>query len=98
MEQQAFGRIFRIGQLKETHVTRFVVKNTVDMRILDMQKEKMTEIDGAMIEATKPRAPLTIEEMASLFGNLVKDDDGYTQVVSDYESEEESDGDDDDEN
>ncbi|OBT72359.1 hypothetical protein VF21_07500 [Pseudogymnoascus sp. 05NY08] len=93
VEQQAFGRIFRIGQLKETHVARFVVKNTVDMRILDMQKEKMSEIDGAMIAAGKPLAPLSIEEMASLFGNLEKDDDGHTQVVPDYESEEESDGD-----
>lgn len=63
------------------------------MRILDMQKEKMSEIDGAMIEAGKPLTPLSIEEMASLFGDLVKDDDGITQVVPDYESEEESDGD-----
>ncbi|KFY43882.1 hypothetical protein V495_03733 [Pseudogymnoascus sp. VKM F-4514 (FW-929)] len=93
VEQQAFGRIFRIGQSKETHVARFVVANTVDMRILDMQKEKMSEIDGAMIEAGKPLPPLTIEEMASLFGNLVKDEDGNTQVVPDYESEMESEGD-----
>ncbi|KFY84973.1 hypothetical protein V500_08836 [Pseudogymnoascus sp. VKM F-4518 (FW-2643)] len=93
VEQQAFGRIFRIGQLKETHVARFVVKNTVDMRILDMQKEKMNEIDGALIMAGKPLPPLTIEEMASLFGDLVKDDDGKTQVVADYESGEESDRD-----
>jgi hypothetical protein len=79
--------------MKETHVTRFVVKNTVDMRILDMQKDKMAEIDGAMIEAGKPLAPLSIEEMASLFGHLVKGDDGVTQVVADYEDEAESDGD-----
>ncbi|KFY17587.1 hypothetical protein V492_00568 [Pseudogymnoascus sp. VKM F-4246] len=91
VEQQAFGRIFRIGQLKETHVVRYVVKDTVDMRILDMQKEKMNEIDSAMIAAGKPLAPLTIEEMASLFGDLVKDDNGITQVVPDYESEEEID-------
>jgi hypothetical protein len=79
--------------MKETHVARFVVKNTVDMRILDMQKEKMAEIDGVMIEAGKPLDPLSIEEMASLFGHLVKGDDGITQVVADYESEAESDGD-----
>lgn len=93
MEQQAFGRIFRIGQLKETHVARIVVKNTVDMRILDMQKEKMNEIDGAMLAAGKPLPPLTIEEIASLFGDLVKDGDGDTQVVPDYDSDVEIDGD-----
>lgn len=97
VEQQAFGRVYRIGQVKETHVARFVVKNTVDMRILDMQKEKMSEIDGAMLSAGKPLPPLTIEEMASLFGDLVKDEDGDTQVVADYESEVESEGDYDDE-
>ncbi|KFY29006.1 hypothetical protein V493_02602 [Pseudogymnoascus sp. VKM F-4281 (FW-2241)] len=95
VEQQAFGRIFRIGQTKETHVARFVVKNTVDMRILDMQKEKMAEIDGAMVEAGKPLDPLSIEEMASLFGHLVKGDDGVMQVEADYESEVESEGDED---
>ncbi|KFY34561.1 hypothetical protein V494_06643 [Pseudogymnoascus sp. VKM F-4513 (FW-928)] len=93
VEQQAYGRIFRIGQQKETHVTRLVVKNTVDMRILEMQKEKMRVIEGAMIRAGKPLSPLSIEEMASLFGELVKDEDGITQVVADYESEEESEGD-----
>ncbi|KFY99605.1 hypothetical protein V498_00610 [Pseudogymnoascus sp. VKM F-4517 (FW-2822)] len=93
VEQQAFGRIFRIGQMKETHVARFVVKNTVDMRILDMQKDKMAEIDGAMIEAGKPLSPLSIEEMASLFGHLVKGDDGVTQVEPDYDTEVESEGD-----
>jgi hypothetical protein len=35
--------------------------------------------------------------MASLFGDLVKDEDGDTQVVADYESEVESEGDYDDE-
>jgi hypothetical protein len=92
VEQQAFGRIFRIGQTKETYVTRFVAKNTVDMRILDMQKEKIDEIDKALPETGKPATPLTIEEIASLFGRLVKDGDGVTQVESDYGSEEESDG------
>lgn len=79
--------------MKETHVARFVVKNTVDMRILDMQKDKMAEIDGAMIEAGKPLSPLSIEEMASLFGHLVKGDDGVTQVEPDYDTEVESEGD-----
>lgn len=30
VEQQAFCRVFRIGQQKETRMTRFVVKNTID--------------------------------------------------------------------
>lgn len=37
VEQQAFGRVFRIGQKKETYLTRLVVKNTVDVRMLDSE-------------------------------------------------------------
>ena len=79
--------------MKETYVTRFVAKNTVDMRILDMQKEKISEIEEALKETGKPVAPLSIEEVASLFGHLVKGDDGIAQVLPDYDSEEESEGD-----
>jgi SNF2 family DNA or RNA helicase len=41
VEQQAFGRIFRIGQMKETFMTRIVVRNSVDMRLLTMQMYKV---------------------------------------------------------
>lgn len=34
VEQQAFGRVFRMGQDKETHFVRLVVSNTIDQRLL----------------------------------------------------------------
>lgn len=45
VEQQAFGRIFRIGQKKETHMTRLVVKNTIDFRLLSMQLHKLKHLE-----------------------------------------------------
>lgn len=45
VEQQAFGRIFRIGQKKETHMTRIVVRNSVDMRMLNMQLSKLQNLE-----------------------------------------------------
>jgi hypothetical protein len=45
VEQQAFGRIFRIGQEKDTYMTRIVVKNSVDMRLLSMQLHKLQNLE-----------------------------------------------------
>ena len=33
-DNQAFGRVFRIGQDKETHFVKMVVQETVDERLL----------------------------------------------------------------
>ena len=48
VEQQAFCRVFRIGQEQETSMTRFVVENTVDQNMIDMQMRKQEEIDQVM--------------------------------------------------
>lgn len=45
VEEQAFARIFRIGQRYETSMTRFVVEKTVDEEMMKMQRRKKTEID-----------------------------------------------------
>lgn len=48
VEQQAFGRVLRFGQKSETAMTRFVVENTVDQRIVEMQERKMEQIGRVM--------------------------------------------------
>lgn len=48
VEQQAFGRVFRLGQKSETAMTRFVVENTVDQRIVEMQERKKEKIGRVM--------------------------------------------------
>jgi SNF2 family DNA or RNA helicase len=48
VEQQAFCRVFRIGQEHETSMTRFVVEKTVDENMIRMQERKQTEIDEVM--------------------------------------------------
>jgi SNF2 family DNA or RNA helicase len=47
-EQQAFCRVFRIGQTQETMMTRFVVSNTIDEDMIKMQDRKQAEIDQVM--------------------------------------------------
>jgi SNF2 family DNA or RNA helicase len=37
-DNQAFGRVFRIGQDKQTHFVKMVVEDTVDARLLLTRK------------------------------------------------------------
>ncbi|KAH7409732.1 SNF2 family N-terminal domain-containing protein [Cadophora sp. MPI-SDFR-AT-0126] len=89
VEQQAFGRIFRIGQNKETYMTRLVVKNSVDMRMLSMQLHKLENLEKAMRDGeTKEREALSLKQLANLFGFLKTDGDGeILSVEADYEDE-----------
>lgn len=52
-EQQAFCRVFRIGQQDETFMSRMCVKNTIDERLIEMQREKQKEIDEVMDDRGK---------------------------------------------
>ena len=47
-EQQAFCRVFRIGQREETFMSRLCVKNTVYERLIAMQERKQNEIASVM--------------------------------------------------
>ncbi|EJT77926.1 hypothetical protein GGTG_03029 [Gaeumannomyces tritici R3-111a-1] len=64
VEQQAFGRVHRIGQTKETHFVKVVARNTIDERLLDMQNEKDVIIGRTMRDGQS----LTETEILRLFG------------------------------
>jgi hypothetical protein len=92
VEQQAFGRIFRIGQKKDTYMTRIVIKNSVDMRLLSMQVHKLTNLEKAIKEddeeggAGRRGKVLGLRELANLFGFLRTDSDGeILSVEADYD-------------
>ena len=55
VEQQAFCRVFRIGQTQETSLTRFVVEKTVDQNMIEMQQRKQEEIDQVMDAKNKKK-------------------------------------------
>ncbi|KAJ0338782.1 hypothetical protein KNSL1_012294 [Colletotrichum chrysophilum] len=95
VEQQAFARVFRMGQTKETHFLRFIVNTDIEQRMLGMQVDKILAIDAALQDGG-PRAPkLSVEDIASLLGKVVRDDTGkMIRVVADYSDEEEDDEDD----
>ncbi|RDL39913.1 uncharacterized protein BP5553_04253 [Venustampulla echinocandica] len=87
VEQQAFGRIFRIGQKKETYMTRIIVKDSVDMRLLTMQAHKLRDVDRAITE-TDTQPGLSLHQLANLFGFLKTDADGeIVAIEADYQDD-----------
>jgi len=50
LDNQAIDRVHRIGQTKDVHVHRILVPNTVEDRIMALQKTKQEIADGALGE------------------------------------------------
>ncbi|KAI1367320.1 P-loop containing nucleoside triphosphate hydrolase protein [Xylaria arbuscula] len=91
-ESQAFGRIKRHGQTKETHLVCLFAKDTIDERILKMQNEKLADIKEAMSQGKKPK-PLSHEERCRLLTSG-EASDPVDEGCKDGDEEDEEDGDD----
>lgn len=68
VEEQAVDRAHRIGQMREVHVHRILVPETVEDRILELQEKKRELIESALDEGAGQRiARLGTRELAYLF-------------------------------
>ncbi|EPE28424.1 P-loop containing nucleoside triphosphate hydrolase [Glarea lozoyensis ATCC 20868] len=88
VEQQAFGRIFRIGQEKNTVMTRLVVRNSVDMRLLSMQAHKLRDVERCLGDhgrRVEEGGTLGVRELVNLFGFLRTEGGEVVGVESDYD-------------
>ena len=72
IEQQAFCRVYRIGQEAETFITRFIVSSSADGNLMDMQLRKNALIGRAM-EDKSVMSKLTIQDILRLFGEVKLD-------------------------
>jgi len=68
LEQQAYDRIRRIGQNKETTIYRLLTKNTPEVQVDEVQKRKSALAEDLM-RGTKSKKPfhLTNEELEAIF-------------------------------
>lgn len=69
IEQQAFCRVFRIGQESETFITRFIVNNSADDKLTNMQLMKNALIGQAMDDKSA-LSRLTTNDILRLFGEV----------------------------
>lgn len=53
IENQAMDRVHRIGQTRPVHVTRFVMKDSIEDRLIEVQKSKALLGKGSMERLTK---------------------------------------------
>lgn len=85
-EMQAFDRLHRLGQQKEVFITRFVVKTSVEERILALQKEKLKIAQAALGEGEGKLGKLSVHELVGLFGRVVHDHEGG-HLEADYDAD-----------
>ncbi|KAI0132812.1 SNF2 family N-terminal domain-containing protein [Xylariales sp. AK1849] len=90
MQLQAYCRVFRIGQTKETHFLSILAKGTIDEKIFHLQNEKLENIDKCFTSAVRGRGAPKVEEMASLLGLLEEDKDGNTIIEADRQNKDEA--------
>ncbi|KAK4639790.1 hypothetical protein QC761_711460 [Podospora bellae-mahoneyi] len=97
-QQQAFGRVHRIGQTKEVHTAKIVVAGSVDERIIQIQQDKETAISGIMdgMDEIKKRPISMAKEILGL-GDLSESIDENADMNEDEDYYEDSDDEDDDE-
>ncbi|KAK0947382.1 hypothetical protein LTR29_001338 [Friedmanniomyces endolithicus] len=87
VEQQAFCRVFRIGQTKTTRFTKFVVRDTIDAAMMAMKEKKQLEIDEAMSDSRKRE--MSIKDLMKLFGPVDEDDEGRPFIFAEVDDSEE---------
>lgn len=97
MEVQAIGRVYRMGQEKETHSIRFLAEDTIDTRMYDLQEKKLKDTKDALDEFSAD-SKLTCKTMEKLLGWRENDggsEEDMDQDEYEYDSEMEDAADDD---
>lgn len=69
LEAQACDRIYRVGQKREVFIHRFIMKDTVEEKIMALQEKKLKLADGVLTGAKRTPGgnKLTMQELTSLF-------------------------------
>ena len=64
-EQQAANRVYRIGQDKPVFIYHFLVKDTIEEKIFELQRKK-TDLSSSVLDDLDPYSRLSMEEICKL--------------------------------
>lgn len=90
LEDQAFSRIYRIGQKRDCVVRRVVIKDAIDTQLmLHLQKLKAQECDRVIDGRSQDK--LSIQDLMKLFGPTRRDPD-TNEIIIENEGDDAGDG------
>jgi len=69
VEEQAIDRVHRIGQTRAVSVTRFVIKDTVELKMLGLQSRKRQIASTALSLNKDQQVQERLDELVSLFAD-----------------------------
>lgn len=67
LEDQACDRVYRVGQRKNVKIHKFICKDTIEERILTLQKKKTQLAKDVLSGSKERRGKLTIDDLKLLF-------------------------------
>lgn len=68
LEDQACDRIYRVGQKKDVYIHRFLCKDTVEEKILQLQKRKLQLAKNVLTGGAMSKSKLSLDDLRMLFG------------------------------
>ncbi|WVR07134.1 hypothetical protein IAU60_004175 [Kwoniella sp. DSM 27419] len=73
IEQQAIDRVHRLGQNKPVFVTRYIIKGTVEKRIMKIQRSKTALVNASLAGGASKDKAASLADIKKIFG-LDEDD------------------------
>lgn len=68
LEDQACDRIYRVGQKKDVFIHRFLCKDTVEEKIIQLQKRKQNLAENVLSGGGVTSTKLTLADLRMIFG------------------------------